>query len=152
MRRALRLTAIVAVLALGIAPAVATPGNGNGPKPDYFVDEAELPFEALSGATAYWGVHKGAGYRIEVPDDWNGSLVMWAHGFRGTGLELTVDNHPLRNFLIPNGYAWALRVTPATTTTSPSACRTHMHSPPDSTVSSAGQIGPTSQALPWVGT
>ena len=107
MRRALRLTAIVAVLALGIAPAVAAPGNGNGPKPDYFVDEAELPFEALSGATAHWGVHKGAGYRIEVPDDWNGSLVMWAHGFRGTGLELTVDNHPLRNFLIPNGYAWA---------------------------------------------
>jgi hypothetical protein len=32
---------------------------------------------------------------------------MWAHGFRGTGLELTVDNHPLRVFLIANGYAWA---------------------------------------------
>ncbi|HXV72307.1 MAG TPA: hypothetical protein VEB69_13030 [Acidimicrobiia bacterium] len=107
MRRALRLTAIVAVLALGIAPAVAAPGNGNGPKPDYFVVEEDLPFEALPGATAYWGAHKGAGYRIEVPDDWNGSLVMWAHGFRGTGLELTVDNHPLRSFLIPSGYAWA---------------------------------------------
>ena len=32
---------------------------------------------------------------------------MWAHGFRGTGLELTVDNHPLRALLIPLGYAWA---------------------------------------------
>ena len=32
---------------------------------------------------------------------------MWAHGFRGTGLELTVDNHPLREFLLANGYAWA---------------------------------------------
>ena len=107
MRRALRVTAIVVVLALGVAPAIAAPGNGNGPKPQYFVDEESLPFEALSGATAYWGVHKGAGYRIEVPDDWNGSLVMWAHGFEGTGLELRVGNHPLRDFLIPNGYAWA---------------------------------------------
>ncbi|HEX6219737.1 MAG TPA: hypothetical protein VF115_01445 [Acidimicrobiia bacterium] len=107
MRRGLRLTAIVVVVAMGVAPAVAAPGDGNGPKPRYFVDEAELPFEALAGATAHWGVHKGAGYRIEVPDDWNGSLVMWAHGFRGTGLELTVGNHPLRDFLIPNGYAWA---------------------------------------------
>jgi hypothetical protein len=32
---------------------------------------------------------------------------MWAHGFRGPALELTVDNHPLRAFLIANGYAWA---------------------------------------------
>jgi len=107
MRRALRLTAIVVVLVVGVAPAIAAPGNGNGPKPRYFVDETTLPFEALPGATAYWGVHKGAGYRIEVPDNWNGSLVMWAHGFMGTGLELTVGNHPLRDFLIPSGYAWA---------------------------------------------
>jgi hypothetical protein len=75
--------------------------------PEYFVDESKLPFEPLPGAQAYWGVLKGAGYRIEVPDNWNGDLVMWAHGFRGSGLELTVDNHPLREFLIPNGYAWA---------------------------------------------
>jgi pimeloyl-ACP methyl ester carboxylesterase len=32
---------------------------------------------------------------------------MWAHGFRGTGLELTVDNHPLRALLVAQGYAWA---------------------------------------------
>ena len=78
-----------------------------GKPPGYFVDESKLPFTALPGATAYWGVHTGAGYRIEVPDNWNGVLVVWAHGFRGTGLELTVDNHPLRDFLIPSGYAWA---------------------------------------------
>ena len=80
---------------------------GAEPPPRYFVDESKLPFTALPGATAYWGVHTGAGYRIEVPDNWNGVLVVWAHGFRGTGLELTVDNHPLRDFLVPNGYAWA---------------------------------------------
>jgi pimeloyl-ACP methyl ester carboxylesterase len=75
--------------------------------PDYFVDESKLPFDALPGATALWGMHGGAGYRVEVPDDWNGDLVVWAHGFRGTGLELTVDNHPLRALLISQGFAWA---------------------------------------------
>ncbi len=75
--------------------------------PQYFVDESKLPFDALPGAQAYWGVNAGAGYQIEVPDNWNGSLVIWAHGFRGTGLELTVDPHPLREVLIPSGYAWA---------------------------------------------
>ncbi len=79
----------------------------SGPKPNYFIDETKLPFEAIPGATAYWGVHSGAGYRIEVPDDWNGELVIWAHGYFGTGLELEVENHPLRPLLISQGYAWA---------------------------------------------
>lgn len=53
------------------------------------------------------GVLGGAGYRIEKPINWNGKLVLWAHGYRGTGLELTVDDHPLRQFLLAQGYAWA---------------------------------------------
>ena len=38
--------------------------------PAYFVDEARLPFDALAGTTTTrtWGVHGGAGYRIEVPE------------------------------------------------------------------------------------
>jgi pimeloyl-ACP methyl ester carboxylesterase len=86
---------------------VASSNSFAGKPPGYFVDENKLPFEALPGAQAYWGVHTGAGYQIEVPDNWNGGLVVWAHGFRGTGLELTVDMHPLRELLIPSGYAWA---------------------------------------------
>ncbi|MDJ0770520.1 MAG: hypothetical protein QNJ12_17130 [Ilumatobacter sp.] len=83
-------------------------GGGAGePPPEYYVDESKLPFDPLPGADAYWGVLRGAGYRVEVPEDWNGHLVMWAHGFRGTGLELTVDNHPIRDHLIAEGYAWA---------------------------------------------
>jgi pimeloyl-ACP methyl ester carboxylesterase len=80
-----------------------------GPPPAYFVDESKLPFDALPGtsATRYWGVHGGAGYRIEVPDNWNGELVLYAHGFRGTGLELTVTNPRIRQYLLTNGYAWA---------------------------------------------
>ena len=58
---------------------------------------------------------KGAVYRYEVPFGWNGSLVMYAHGFRGciadpvTGalVPLTVDNPPLREYYLVRGYAWA---------------------------------------------
>jgi hypothetical protein len=77
--------------------------------PQYFVDEAKLPFEALAGTTTtrLWGVHGGAGYRIEVPQNWHGELVLYAHGFRGNGLELTVSNPPIRQYLIAHGYAWA---------------------------------------------
>jgi len=73
------------------------------------VDESQLPFDELPGfeTERLWGVHKGAGYRMEVPENWNGDLVIWAHGFRGDGLELTVDNGPIRSHLIENGYAWA---------------------------------------------
>ena len=77
--------------------------------PAYFVDESKLPFDALAGTstTRYWGVHNGAGYRIEVPENWNGELVLYAHGFRGTGLELTVTNPRIREYLVTNGFAWA---------------------------------------------
>ena len=77
--------------------------------PAYFVDESRLSFAEVPGLASEreWGVHNGAGYRMEKPLNWNGKLVMWAHGYRGVGLELTVDNHPLRTFLLANGYAWA---------------------------------------------
>jgi len=80
-----------------------------GPPPAYFVDASKLPFTALPGTstTRYWGVHGGAGYQIEVPDNWNGDLVLYAHGFRGTGLELTVSMPRIRAYLVANGYAWA---------------------------------------------
>jgi pimeloyl-ACP methyl ester carboxylesterase len=98
------LLAVVAVVGAGpVGPAQA------GPPPRYFVDESKLPFDGIPGVPTdrWWGVHGGAGYRIEVPHDWNGALVMWAHGFRGDTLELTVDDHPLRAYLIANGFAWA---------------------------------------------
>lgn len=76
--------------------------------PAYFVDESKLPFVSLPGTstTPYWGVHQGAGYQIEVPQAWNGMLVLYAHGFRGTGLELTVSQPRIRRWLVEHGYAW----------------------------------------------
>jgi pimeloyl-ACP methyl ester carboxylesterase len=96
---------LLALLAAGLLSLSAAAA----PPPRHFVDEAKLPFDAVPGIPTerLWGVHNNAGYRIEVPHNWNGALVLWAHGYRGTGLELTVDNHPLRAFLIANGYAWA---------------------------------------------
>ena len=78
-------------------------------KPAYFIDESKLPFDPIPEIETerHWGIHNGAGYRIEVPLSWNGNLLVWAHGYRGDGLELTVDNPPHREFLIAYGYAWA---------------------------------------------
>jgi pimeloyl-ACP methyl ester carboxylesterase len=49
----------------------------------------------------------GAAYRIEVPPDWNGTLVMFAHGFRGTGNVVWVSDPQLRQFFVDHGFAWA---------------------------------------------
>jgi len=79
-------------------------------EPTPIVVEAALPSAALPAfptAQRYWGVHEGAGYRVEVPANWNGSLVMYAHGYRGTIPQLTVSNPAIRSYLLANGFAWA---------------------------------------------
>jgi len=77
----------------------------------FFVDPATLPFNASAGAstTRYWGISEhGAGWRIEVPANWNGDLVLYAHGYAGTGAQLFVQNPAfIRDSLIAKGYAWA---------------------------------------------
>jgi hypothetical protein len=105
MRRSV-VAAAVAVIAL-LAPALPVPTPVAAAPPPWFVDEASLPFTALPGARAMWGVHAQAGYRIEVPANWNGDVVMYAHGYRGTGPALTVSNPPIRTHLTEQGYAWA---------------------------------------------
>ena len=106
-----------ALLAIVAAAATLTlaPMASSAAPPAYYVDTAKLPFAELPGLPSQrlWGVHNGAGYRVEVPSNWNGKLVMWAHGYRGDPAtdprapELTVDNHPLRQYLLATGYAWA---------------------------------------------
>jgi hypothetical protein len=76
------------------------------------------PFEPIPGLTDVLKEDidfRGAIYRYEVPVDWNGDLVMYAHGFRDCVIDeatgelepLTVDNPPLRAYYLANGYAWA---------------------------------------------
>src|SRR4029450_8431773 len=107
-RRVVARAAMGFITAFVMMAGMGAPVRADKP-PAYFVDEAKLPFNALSGTTTtrYWGVHGGAGYRIEVPQNWNGDLVLYAHGFRGGGLELAVSNPPIRQYLVVHGFAWA---------------------------------------------
>jgi pimeloyl-ACP methyl ester carboxylesterase len=104
--------AVLLLAGLGVASFLASlrpPVISAEQPPAYFVDPATLPFDALSGTSTarHWGIQGGAGYRIEVPENWNGDLVVYAHGFRGQGLQLTVSNPNLRRYLVTNGFAWA---------------------------------------------
>jgi pimeloyl-ACP methyl ester carboxylesterase len=63
-------------------------------------------FEALPGATADFGRLGGAVYQIEMPDDWNGRLVLYMHGFEDFRPEAGVSAPDFRTYLIINGYAW----------------------------------------------
>lgn len=62
---------------------------------------------AMSTTSRWAGVLNGAAYQVEVPASWNGKLVMYAHGYAGTGLDLGVNAPSIRRYLIQNGYAWA---------------------------------------------
>jgi len=77
----------------------------------HYIAPIESEFSQLPGSrpTYRWvGVLDGAAYRIEVPQSgWNGSLVMWTHGYLGNVPDLQVGNPLLRQHLIERGYAWA---------------------------------------------
>jgi len=63
-------------------------------------------FEPLAGARAVYGTYEGGAYQIEVPDNWNGSVVYFAHGFRGNPPALVVSQPVLRRHFIERGFAW----------------------------------------------
>ncbi len=108
------LAALVA-LVLGSAATDATTVAAPPVRPHdtrhFTVDVGALPFEAVADSTVHtdrwWGVEGGAGYRVEVPEHWNGRLVMYAHGYRGNGDTLTPAAPHARRELIEAGYAWA---------------------------------------------
>ena len=69
---------------------------------------ADLTFEPLPNARAITGEYACSGYRIEVPDTWNGDLVVYAHGFRaGAVTDVFVTDLPVRDEVIHQGFAWA---------------------------------------------
>jgi pimeloyl-ACP methyl ester carboxylesterase len=64
--------------------------------------------DAVVNNTSRWvGTLNGASYAVEVPQTWNGRLVMYAHGYAGTGNPLGVSIPAVRRHLINAGYAWA---------------------------------------------
>lgn len=106
MKKLIIIIVVALLLSIGLGGNPVFAGN---PPSKYYVDETKLPFDALPGTDTirYWGVLGGAGYRIEVPKNWNGELVLYCHGYRGYGAELTVSNPSIRQYLINNGFAWA---------------------------------------------
>ncbi|MYQ67808.1 MULTISPECIES: hypothetical protein [Streptomyces] len=95
------LAATVAALLTGAPPA-----HASGPGP------TACPDRLAAKATCYSGVGAhGAAYTIAVPDDWNGSLVVHAHG----GPDLGEGSDPARSaddlarwsVMVDEGYAWA---------------------------------------------
>src|SRR3954468_15633859 len=109
----------VAIVAATIAIAsvehpraeVGKPGLTPVPCPTQEWQFGEATFEALPGAKAHFGKYDGGLYRVEIPDNWNGELVLYAHGFvsnaGANGSMLRVGNAPIREHLIANGFAWA---------------------------------------------
>jgi pimeloyl-ACP methyl ester carboxylesterase len=63
-------------------------------------------FAALPGARADFGRLGGAVYRIEVPERWNGRLVLFMHGYEELRPQAQVSAPDIRTDLILRGYAW----------------------------------------------
>jgi len=100
--------------------AVGGPGLTAVPCPGLSWQNDDPAFEALPAARASFGRYDGGLYRVEIPDEWNGELVLWAHGFvdhrspRGTQLRVGFpgagqagQGRPFREHLIASGFAWA---------------------------------------------
>jgi pimeloyl-ACP methyl ester carboxylesterase len=87
------------------------PRNRPLPPPVVVRQQSDVPladptFTALPGATAEFGTLGGAAYQIEVPNDWNGQLVLWMHGYEELGPQAHVGPPDFRRYLIANGFAW----------------------------------------------
>jgi hypothetical protein len=113
-RRTLTGTAwLVACVAILLGDCAA-PGSAEPARPQdnrHYIAPVESEFSPLPGATPTYrwvGVLDGAAYRIEVPQNgWNGTLVMWTHGYLGDVPNLRVQDPLMRQHLIERGYAWA---------------------------------------------
>jgi hypothetical protein len=109
--------AIVGVVANAASRERGKPGLTPAPCPEQAWQETDATFAALPGAKASFGRYDGGIYRIEIPEKWNGELVLWAHGYvanggaQGSRLRVGVpgvgQGSPFREHLIAQGFAWA---------------------------------------------
>src|SRR4051812_2149241 len=87
---------LVSAAAPAVAAPVCTAPAPSTTQPGYLVadpgcDVNGTPFLPLTDAAGaaisktFTGVRDGAAFRVEVPRAWNGQLVVYAHGYRGTG-------------------------------------------------------------------
>lgn len=70
---------------------------------------AARPAAAQGSVTTHTGVLNGAAYVIQVPATWNGTLLLWSHGYRAPGAANPAESAPagLAATLLAQGYALA---------------------------------------------
>src|SRR5688500_2632325 len=66
------------------------------------------PSQARSSTPVEVGQLKGAPYRVDVPPNWNGGLVLYCHGYRGApdSFDVNAQDEMAQTFA-PLGYAVA---------------------------------------------
>jgi hypothetical protein len=62
--------------------------------------------EAQRAAISRSGVLGGAPYRIEVPENWRGGLVVFAHGIQWGPGPGAVNPPPIGTHILGEGHAW----------------------------------------------
>ena len=87
--------AFVALLVLGLALVAVRPPWAGAP-------EAQAQRAAISRR----GVLGGAEYRIEVPENWSGGLVVFAHGIQYGPGPGAVGAPPIGGHILGEGHAW----------------------------------------------
>lgn len=109
-----RVRRVIAVTLLLVATAVVALPAQAAPEDDGFVaQDPSTDFTALPGATVASGIVNPTGpddwgWRAEIPDDFNGTLVLYAHGFVSPAdPRLIVQNPSLRPAFIGGGFGWA---------------------------------------------
>ena len=68
--------------------------------------------QVVQDASRYAGIYEGiqgnAGYTVEIPENWDGKLIMWTRGFSDDGvLGANPPTMAFRNAVLAAGYAWA---------------------------------------------
>ena len=109
VRRALKGVLVAGLLAGGLgvtAPAASASGAAAAP------GSAPAPAPAPGdGRQSYRGFIDGAEYRVEMPERWNGTLVVYSHGYWPTDYppdSVALSNSPeTETWLLDHGYALA---------------------------------------------
>ena len=106
-------------LALALAGCASSPSTSTGPSPHAPVPaapaaDASAPVDLqrhvdAEGIRTETGTLDGAPYRIELPRDWNGELVVFAHGYEtvGSGRQLPWPRDETAAAMLARGYAIA---------------------------------------------
>ena len=125
MRRRAATVGLAAALVAGASGAGATPAAATATEASPPVSgaaagathapDADAPATAAPaeiGRRTYTGTIDGADYRVEVPEAWNGTLVLYSHGYWPTTFapppDIALTNSPeTETWLLDHGYALA---------------------------------------------